>query len=65
MIVAFVVQHKDTISAVGILVGLSATGYGLYRIIKSEDRQRMERMEAFALIVGGLFLTISALDVIS
>ncbi len=65
MIVAFVVQHKDTISAVGIIVGLSATVYGVYRIVKSEDRQRMERMEAFALIVGGLFLTISALDVLS
>lgn len=65
MIVAFVVQHKDTISAVGIIVGLSATVYGVYRIVKTEDRQRMERMEAFALIVGGLFLTISALDVLS
>ena len=65
MIVAFVVRHKETMSAVGILVGLSATIYGVYRVIKSEDRQRMERMEAFALIVGGLFLTISALDVIS
>ena len=48
MIVGFVIQHKDTISSIGIIVGLSATGYGVYRIIKSEDRQRMERIEAFA-----------------
>jgi|TARA_Y100001973_G_C5195934_1_gene334242 hypothetical protein len=59
-----ILQHGEMITVVGALVGIGAFAYGTYRFIRSEDRARLERMDAISLVVGGLFLTASCYGIL-
>ncbi len=61
MVKNFLIQHREVITVVGALVGITSIAYGTYRMIRSEDRSFMERLEAVAVIGGGFFLTIAAI----
>ena len=61
----FVMKHRDVITGFGVMVGLTATIYGFYRFFSTPERNRAEIIESLALVVGGLFLTISAINVLS
>ena len=45
-----ILQHGEMITIVGALVGIGAFGYGIFRFARSEDRARLERMEAISLV---------------
>ncbi len=55
------IHHREAITVVGALVGLISIGYGTWRMIRSEDRSFIERLESVAVIGGGFFLTIAAI----
>ena len=59
-----ILQHGEMITVVGALVGIGAFAYGTYRFARSEDRARLERMEAISLVVGGLFLSASCYGIL-
>jgi len=60
-----ILQHGEMITVVGALVGIGAFGYGVFRFFRrSEDRARLERMDAISLVVGGLFLTASCYGIL-
>ncbi len=59
-----ILQHGEMITIVGAVVGIGALGYGVFRFIRSEDRARLERMDAISLVVGGLFLTASCYGIL-
>ncbi len=61
MVKDILLQHREIITIVGAVVGLISIGYGAYRMIRTEDRSFIERLEAVAVIGGGFFLTIAAL----
>ncbi len=61
MVKNVLIKHRDAITVVGACVGIISIGYGTYRMIRSEDRSFMERLEAVAVIGGGFFLTIAAI----
>ncbi len=61
MVKNLLIQHREAITVVGALVGLISIGYGTWRMIRSEDRSFMERLESVAVIGGGFFLTIAAI----
>lgn len=61
MVKDILLQHREIITIVGAVVGLISIGYGTYRMIRTEDRSFIERLEAVAVIGGGFFLTIAAL----
>ncbi len=61
MVKNVLIQHREAITVVGALVGLISIGYGTWRMIRSEDRSFMERLESVAVIGGGFFLTIAAI----
>ncbi len=61
MVKNVLIQHREAITIVGALVGLISIGYGTWRMIRSEDRSFMERLESVAVIGGGFFLTIAAI----
>ena len=52
-----ILQHGEIVTIAGALIGIGAFAYGVYRFARSEDRARLERMEAISLVVGGLFLS--------
>ena len=54
-----VVEHSDIITGFGVLIGLGATGYGIYRLFTLNTPEI-----SATLVVGGLFLTISAISVL-
>tara|TARA_R100000005_G_C4867149_1_gene125496 strand:+ start:376 stop:576 length:201 start_codon:yes stop_codon:yes gene_type:complete len=59
-----ILQHGEMITIMGALVGIGAFGYGIFRFARSEDRARLERMEAISLVVGGLFLSASCYGIL-
>ena len=59
-----ILQHGEMITVVGALVGIGAFGYGAFRFFRSEDRARLDRMDAISLVVGGLFLTASCYGIL-
>tara|TARA_B100000214_G_scaffold253686_1_gene186681 strand:- start:236 stop:436 length:201 start_codon:yes stop_codon:yes gene_type:complete len=59
-----ILQHGELITIAGAVIGLGAFGYGLFRFARSEDRARLERMEAISLVVGGLFLSASCYGIL-
>ena len=59
-----ILQHGELITVAGAVIGLGAFGYGVFRFARSEDRARLERMEAISLVVGGLFLTASCYGIL-
>jgi len=61
MVKNLLIQHREAITIIGACVGLISIGYGTYRMIRTEDRSFMERLEAVAVIGGGFFLTIAAI----
>ena len=61
MVKNLLIQHRDAITVIGACVGIISIAYGTYRMIRSEDRSFMERLEAVAVIGGGFFLTIAAI----
>ena len=61
MVKDILLQHREMITVAGGVVGLVSIGYGTYRMVRSEDRSFMERLEAVAVIGGGFFLTIAAI----
>jgi hypothetical protein len=61
MVKDILLQHREMITVAGAVVGLVSIGYGTYRMVRSEDRSFMERLEAVAVIGGGFFLTIAAI----
>jgi hypothetical protein len=61
MVKNLLIQHREAITIIGACVGLISIGYGTYRLIRTEDRSFMERLEAVAVIGGGFFLTIAAI----
>ena len=61
MVKDILLQHREIITIVGAVVGLVSIGYGVYRMMRTEDRSFMERLEAVAVIGGGFFLTIAAI----
>ncbi len=61
MVKNVLIKHRDAITDVGACVGIISIGYGTYRMIRSEDRSFMERLEAGAVIVGGFCLTLAAI----
>ncbi len=61
MVKNVLIKHREAITVVGALVGLISIGYGTWRMIRSEDRSFMERLESVAVIGGGFFLTIAAI----
>ena len=61
MVKNVLIKHRDAITVVGACVGIISICYGTYRMIRSEDRSFMERLEAVAVIGGGFFLTIAAI----
>mgnify|MGYP001157216766 FL=1 len=61
MVKNVLIKHRDAITVVGACVGIISIVYGTYRMIRSEDRSFMERLEAVAVIGGGFFLTIAAI----
>ena len=62
MVKTFLIQHRESITIVGALVGIASIGYGTYRMLRSEERLFVERLEAVAVIGGGFFLTVSAIQ---
>jgi hypothetical protein len=61
MVKNLLIQHREMITIAGAVVGLISIGYGTYRMVRSEDRSFMERLESVAVIGGGFFLTIAAI----
>ena len=61
MVKNLLIQHREAITIMGACVGIISIGYGTYRMIRTEDRSFMERLEAVAVIGGGFFLTIAAI----
>ena len=61
MVKDILLQHREMITIAGAVVGLVSIGYGTYRMMRTEDRSFMERLEAVAVIGGGFFLTIAAI----
>tara|TARA_B100000530_G_C15843009_1_gene442121 strand:+ start:57 stop:257 length:201 start_codon:yes stop_codon:yes gene_type:complete len=59
-----ILQHGELITVAGAVIGLGAFGYGVFRFARSEDRARLERMEAISLVVGGLFLSASCYGIL-
>ena len=43
-----ILKHGEMITVVGALVGIGAFGYGTFRFFRSEDRARLERMDAIS-----------------
>ena len=61
MVKNLLLQHREAITIVGAVVGIVSICYGTYRMVRTEDRSFMERLEAVAVIGGGFFLTIAAI----
>ena len=61
MVKNVLIKHREVITVVGALVGITSIFYGTYRMVRSDDRSFMERLEAVAVIGGGFFLTIAAI----
>ena len=61
MVKDILLQHREAITIIGACVGIVSICYGTYRMVRSEDRSFMERLEAVAVIGGGFFLTIAAI----
>ena len=59
-----ILTHGENIVILGALVGVGAFGYGVFRFLRSEERSRLERMDAISLVVGGLFLTASCYGIL-
>lgn len=43
-----ILRHGEIVTIAGALIGIGAFGYGVYRFARSEDRARLERMEAIS-----------------
>ena len=61
MVKNLLLKHRESITVIGALVGITSIGYGTYRMVRSDDRSFMERLEAVAVIGGGFFITIAAI----
>ncbi len=59
-----ILRHGEIVTIAGALIGIGAFAYGVYRFARSEDRARLERMEAISLVVGGLFLSASCYGIL-
>jgi uncharacterized sodium:solute symporter family permease YidK len=59
-----ILTHGEKVVILGALVGVGAFGYGVFRFLRSEERSRLERMDAISLVVGGLFLTASCYGIL-
>ena len=60
-----IIKHGEGVVVLSALVGVGAFGYGMFRFIRSEERSRLERLDAISLVVGGLFLTASCYGILS
>ncbi len=60
-----ILKHGEGVVVLSALVGVGAFGYGMFRFIRSEERSRLERLDAISLVVGGLFLTASCYGILS
>ena len=59
-----ILRHGEIVTIAGALIGIGAFAYGVYSFARSEDRARLERMEAISLVVGGLFLSASCYGIL-
>ena len=57
-----ILKHGEGVVVLSALVGV---GYGMLRFFRSEERSRLERLDAISLVVGGLFLTASCYGILS
>jgi len=60
-----ILKHGEGVVVLSALVGVAAFGYGVFRFFRSEERSRLERLDAISLVVGGLFLTASCYGILS